>query len=248
MLTNIYNAPQLQEERQKRMLASDDTSDEESDAPEDVKASTMRLRSISGDDLGDSFALDEEQGTKRGWVDEILERQDAEDLESEDGEASEDSESAEDDGDEEGPVKDNVGCENTLSLKDWEQSDDDNLSTDLEEEEGEEEGEEEHDDDDDDEMEPKGHKKAKSGDAIEIKKQNRDSLGAKKVKANSKQPSIRKDSVPFLIEAPNSLEEFLTLLENCSNDDIVAAINRIRVCNAISLKAENRKKIQVWHF
>ncbi|KAK9277046.1 hypothetical protein L1049_006585 [Liquidambar formosana] len=236
----------LEEERQKRMLASDDSSDEESDAPKDVKASTMRLRSISGDDLGDSFALDEEQGTKRGWVDEILERQDAEDLESEDGEASEDSESAEDDGDEEGPVKDNVGRENILSLKDWEQSDDDNLSTDLEEEEGEEEGEEEHDDDDD-EMEPKGHKKAKSSDAIEIKKQNRDSLDAKKVKANSKQPSTRQDSVPFLIEAPNSLEEFLTLLENRSNDDIVAAINRIRVCNAISLKAENRKKIQVFY-
>ncbi|XP_057509814.1 vacuolar protein sorting-associated protein 51 homolog [Actinidia eriantha] len=48
------------EERQKRMLATDDSSDDDGNGSEDVD-NAQRLRSISGDDLGDSFSLDEDE-------------------------------------------------------------------------------------------------------------------------------------------------------------------------------------------
>ncbi|KAL2559181.1 Nop14-like protein [Forsythia ovata] len=47
--------------------------------------------------------------------------------------------------------------------------------------------------------------------------------------------------------APKTYEEFSALLENCSDDQIVEAIRRIRTFNAISVAAENRKKMQVFY-
>ncbi|KAA8529305.1 hypothetical protein F0562_033896 [Nyssa sinensis] len=227
---------QLEEERQKRMLATDDISDEDGNASEDddnTSAHAQRLRSISGDDLGDLFSHDEEPRTKKGWIDEILKRENAKNLESE--ESSEGSESAEEDGDEEGSDEDDEKCEHTKSLKDWEQSDDD-LGTDLEEEE---DDEEEDDDGGDEEMEPKGSKKAS-----EIKEKQFD---VEKTKANSNQLSAQQGELPYVIEAPKSLEEFSSLLVNRSDYQIVEAIRRIRMCNAITVAAENRKKMQVFY-
>lgn len=229
---------QLEEERQKRMLPADDSgdednSDEENDVPKDVKASTRKIRSISGDDLGDSFSLDEEQRPKKGWIDEIYEREDAENL----GSEEEEEEADDDDGvGGEGEEEDNDGPENTMSPKDWEQSDDDNLSIDLEEEE---DGEQRHDYDDE-EMELKDHKKKNIVDA-EVKK---DSSKAKKVKADGKQPSNQQDTLPYVIEAPKTYEEFVELVENRSNDDIVKAIKYIRTYNAIRVNEGNRRKMQ----
>lgn len=57
---------QFQEERQKRIFAGDDSSDEASDAFKDKEASTKKLRSISGDDLGNSFPQDAVPKTKWG--------------------------------------------------------------------------------------------------------------------------------------------------------------------------------------
>ncbi|PPR95739.1 hypothetical protein GOBAR_AA24922 [Gossypium barbadense] len=51
----------LEEERQKRMLAMDYSSDEDGENAE--KDYAQRPRAISGDDLGDSFALDDEPGS-----------------------------------------------------------------------------------------------------------------------------------------------------------------------------------------
>ncbi|GAY44251.1 hypothetical protein CUMW_080780 [Citrus unshiu] len=232
----------LEEERQKRMLATDDTSDEDNEDEE--KSSTQRPRSISGDDLGDSFTFDEEPKPKRGWVDEVLERKDT--TESEDEDSSEDSGDA--DGVDVEPDEDNDENENTITLKDWEQSDNDDLGTDLEEDE---EGERELDDDEDDsadgekEIEPKGNKVLKE--KVKIKEKDNKFFNAKKMKSDHTQPSTQPD-IPFLIDAPKSLEEFCALVENCSNADKIVVINRIRASNAIKLAAENRKKMQVWKF
>lgn len=231
----------LEEERQKRMLATDDTSDEDNEDEE--KSSTQRPRSISGDDLGDSFTFDEEPKPKRGWVDEVLERKDT--TESEDEDSSEDSGDA--DGVDVEPDEDNDENENTITLKDWEQSDNDDLGTDLEEDE---EGERELDDDEDDsadgekEIEPKGNKVLKE--KVKIKEKDNKFFNAKKMKSDHTQPSTQPD-IPFLIDAPKSLEEFCALVENCSNADKIVVINRIRASNAIKLAAENRKKMQVFY-
>ncbi|XWS23062.1 hypothetical protein CRYUN_Cryun29cG0089400 [Craigia yunnanensis] len=216
----------LEEERQKRMLVADYSSDEDGENVE--KDSAQRPRSISGDDLGDSFALDEEPVSKKGWVDEILERKDADDSE------NEDSESAEHTGEDEGSEEDDDDeCEKTLSLKDWEQSDDDDLGTDLDEDKE----DEEHDDAiGDEDVERRGRKKSNETELVE----------AKKIKSSVKHTSTKPD-IPFIIEAPRSLEELSSLLENCYNGDVVVIINRIRASNAIKLAAENRKKIQVFY-
>ncbi|XP_048318626.2 uncharacterized protein LOC107429082 isoform X1 [Ziziphus jujuba] len=228
----------LEEERQKRMLATDDLSDEENEDTE--RSSSQRPRSISGDDLGDSFMLDEEPRTKRGWVDEILERRDAEDNESGEDDFSED-ESAEDGSDEE--ESDEDSDEKDLSVKDWEQSDDDNVETDLG---AEEEDIEENDDADENKMGQREPKKSQNIDAVESSKSLKNSSGSKKINADGKLTSARLE-LPYLIEAPKNLEELCVLLDNCSNTDIVLIINRIRASNAIKLAAENRKKMQVFY-
>ncbi|CAA2952042.1 nucleolar 14 [Olea europaea subsp. europaea] len=94
------------EERQKRIFAGDDSSDEASDAFKDKEASTKKLRSISGDDLGNSFPQDA-----------ILRSEHDNDLESDDDDAA--SEDSEDD-------EDGNQDDKTQSLKVWEQSDDNN--------------------------------------------------------------------------------------------------------------------------
>lgn len=81
----------------KRMNAND-SSDEENDA---VEKSSKGLRSASGDDLGDSFSLNEEYEPKKGWVDEILERRDADDSENESNGSDEDEDIDEDEDEEE---------------------------------------------------------------------------------------------------------------------------------------------------
>ncbi|KAL6969684.1 hypothetical protein U1Q18_029391 [Sarracenia purpurea var. burkii] len=227
----------LEEERQKRMLATDDSSDEDGNASEDAD-NAQRLRSISGDDLGDSFSHGEEKKTKRGWIEEIMERENANGGGSEDGISSDDSGSSEDDGDEEGTDEDNDEYEMTQSLKDWEQSDDDELGTDLEKE-----GDRKEEEVGDEEMEPKCYNKG-----TQIKDGRIDSLDANKTKENDKFSSTQIGELPYVILAPKSLEELYTLLDNRSDSQIIEAIRRIRACNAISIAAENRKKMQVRSF
>lgn len=225
------------------MLATDDPIDEENECAE--KSSSQRPRSISGDDLGDSFLVDNEPRTKKGWVAEILERRDADDNESEEDDSSEDFESAEDGSDEEESDEDNDEREEYLSMKDWERSDDDSLETDLGAEE--EEEIEENDEDDDVNENKKGRReseKAQNINAVESSKSHKDSSNSKKLNADGKLPSAQLE-LPYLIEAPKSLEELFALLDNCSNADIILIINRIRASNAIKLAAENRKKMQV---
>ncbi|KAM7487525.1 hypothetical protein LguiB_025009 [Lonicera macranthoides] len=224
---------ELEEQRQKRMMATDDSSDEDADASKDDDVYNQRLRSISGDDLGDDFSQLDEPRKKLSLIDSILKQENENDTESEeDGESSEDSESIEDDNDEEGGDGEGLDeFEKARSLKDWEQSDDDKIETDLEDE-----GEEV-----DGMVTSKVHKMG-----LQIKKRRTDSVDAEKTIANVKQ-STQQGDLPYAIEAPKSFEEFSSLLENCSDDQIVEAIGRIRKYNAITLAAENRKKMQVFY-
>ncbi|CAI0463404.1 unnamed protein product [Linum tenue] len=226
----------LEEERQKRMSAVEDSSDEDNGEAE--RPSNQRRQSASGDDLGDSFSI-EEPGTRKGWVDEILEREETEESgdeeddssEAESGEEDDDHERSEEQRDEEDNARDKA-----QSLKDWEQSDDENLDRDL-------------DDDDDDEKiddakeltEPIGQKRSKKNAVTVAAKVNDETQNAKKIKITSEQ------DLPFLIEAPKSIEELCALVDKCSNNDIIIVVNRIRASNAIKLAAENRKKMQVFY-
>ncbi|KAK6931368.1 Nucleolar protein 14 [Dillenia turbinata] len=195
----------LEEECRKRTLAADDSSDEDGDSSRDVdQASSKRIRSVSGDDLGDYFSPDEGIKNTKGWVDEILERKDADDDdESEDGASSEEeSESAKDDGGDGAGgdfESDKIG-----SLKDWEQSDED-LSTDLDEGEDDEVGDESEneddsdiDDDDQDDMEPKSHKKLKDVNSGEIKKLKWSALILKRQKIRLNRPLLYQMTCPML--------------------------------------------------
>lgn len=222
------------------MHAPDDFSDEDDENIE--KQSAQKPRIISGDDLGDSFTLEEETGTKKGWVDEILER-DVENSESEDDDGSSDnSRSSDGDGENEGSEDSADEQERTFSLKDWEQSDDDDdVGTKLEDEEEEEDHDDDNADEEEKDLEPRVHKRLKTNDAAETGKEAVKSLGERDKKKINEHPT----DIPFLIDAPKSLEELYALIENCSNANVILVINRIRVSNAIKLAAENRKKMQV---
>lgn len=233
------------------MLAVDDSDDEGSDGGDDFnRPQPRKVKSVSGDDLGDSFSVDEELPKKKGWVDEILgskvvgnlrnenadlsegaESDHNDDDQDEDSEDNNDKEGTDDDDDENEEVGGDADSDmgNMLSVEDWEQSDDDDVSTDFE----------------DEAMEGKVLQKVKDDNVEKIKKEQKDSPNAQERNASGKTHSFKEGSLPFVIEAPNSLEELSLLLNNRSDAEVVEAINRIRACNAIRLAAENRKKMQV---
>lgn len=225
----------MQEARQKRMRPSDDSDDEENEDPEEP--SSGRPIAISGDALDDFDMPAEESKPKRGWVDEVLQRKDAESGESEEDDSSEDSESAAEDGsDDEGSDEDDTFKK--LDVKGFEQSDDDNVEAGFSEK-GEDEEHDAKNGTDDKDMKTKDLKKA-----MDTSKRTVDSIGAKEINADYEQPSTRLD-LPCLIEAPKKFQELCELLDNHSNDDIILIIHRIRASNAIKLAVENRKKMQV---
>ncbi|KAG4981676.1 hypothetical protein JHK87_026425 [Glycine soja] len=236
---------ELEEERQKRMVAAEDSSDEDSEDSE--KPSEQKPRSISGDDLGDSFSVNKQIMTKKGWVDEILERRDEKDSASEDDDG-EDSDNLGSSGDaDEGSDEDLDEHEKDLSLKDWEQSDDDDIGADLEDEDDSDEDIETASEDLD---EVKGldaavHIKAKRNASVESVKKDKDSSDAKKIDVGGKQS--KELDIPYIIQAPKTFEELCSLVDKHSNDNIILIINRIRKSNPITLAAENRKKMQVFY-
>ncbi|WVZ59778.1 hypothetical protein U9M48_009877 [Paspalum notatum var. saurae] len=221
----------LEEERQKRMFGAADSSDEDDDH--------MKLgnsKPISGDDLGDSFTLDESIGKKKGWVDEIYEKE-GKKIGGDDGAASNEEESddsgddeadeeEEDDDDEEEEDADEDSSDNNfgnMSARDWEQSDDDEVDVgDDEMEDFQEKGREIND-------------KAVSKDAHSLKRE-----------SNVKQ-QVKDVGVPFVIDAPNNLKDLSSLLDGHSETEIIEIISRIRTCNSIRLAAENRRKMQVFY-
>ncbi|XP_066325626.1 uncharacterized protein [Miscanthus floridulus] len=218
----------LEEERQKRMLGTADSSDEDDDNEDDKHMKLGNSKPISGDDLGDSFSVYESIGKKKGWVDEIYEREcrkigdDA--AASDDGES--DDENAGDDGadDEEDSEEDSSDNDfGNMSARDWEQSDDDEVDV----------GDDEMEDFKEKEQEING--KVVDKDAHNLK-------GESNVK-----PRVKDGSIPFVIDAPNDLKDLSSLLDGRSEAEIIEIISRIRTCNSIRLAAENRRKMQVFY-
>lgn len=187
------------------------------------------LSYIFGDDFGDFFIVDEKLQKKKGWVDEIFERKDVEDIEDEDNEFFDDLGDNEDD---EGGIEEEDNDEKFEILKDWEQSDDD-----VSEEE--------------DELD---EREGGEDDGIYIKfdnKKNEMVVNKKKVivldlvkgKGGVKQfLSVRQDFF-FKIDVFSNMDELYILFGGRFNEDIIEVIRRIRVCNVIVFVVENRKKI-----
>lgn len=210
--------------------------EELSDGDEEIggEESTKRPWAISGDDLGDSFSVEEEQ-PKRGWIDDLLDRKDDVDN-SESGEddgSSEDSESEEEEDDDGESDGDDEKQRKGHPLEDWEQSDDE-LGAELEDDS---------DDDDEEEVEPRVHKKSKNDDAAPYEGEGLS--GTVKQKTTIKKLSSTQLDIPFVIDPPKNFEELLALVEDRSNEDVILIVNRIRIGNSIKIKAENRKKMQV---
>ncbi|KAF3782230.1 Nucleolar protein 14 [Nymphaea thermarum] len=218
----------FQEERKKRMLATEESDDDGSDSEREAKNLPLdKPKWISGEDLGDSFDFDEEAAGK-GWVDEVLERGEAHDASSAE-EASSEASSEQFDSDSEQQFE---------SAKDWEQSDDELFDTGKEE---------------DDILVEDLHEEVKDKKQLKLEHQKEESHDVQK-KPKSKaagdgQPPLLPDggSLPFIIEAPADLKQLCSLLDGRSDSETVEAINRIRKCNAISLAAENRRKMQVFY-
>ncbi|XP_016434959.1 uncharacterized protein LOC107761264 [Nicotiana tabacum] len=236
----------LEQERQKRMAAADDESDEDRNASDDNSKLVKDPRAVSGDDLGDDLE-EEVPRTKLGWIGEILRRKESE-LESEDAASTGDLESEEDNGEDEGSDDgedegnddgEDEGSDEydeeqgkTQTIKDWEQSDDDIIDTELEDDD------EGFGDDAKKVVKIKGHKE------VSIKGKQVGTLQTEKEKVTVKH---RQNELPYTIEAPKTLEEFTSLIDNCSDDQVIEAIRRIRAFNAITVAAENKKKMQVFY-
>lgn len=86
-----------------------------------------------------------------------------------------------------------------------------------------------------------------NGDRGNMKKKGGDKEDDDSIKPTEKVVVLKDESLPFVIEAPRNLEELCLLLDHRSESEIVEAISRIRACNSIRLKAENRKKMQVFY-
>lgn len=217
------------------MLGDDYSSEDDSDGIR-VHESSQNSRAISGDDLGDFSPVSEGLSNKQGWVDKILE---GEALDDEDVTTSGDSEnSEEEDGqgeesDDDDHLEENDAnadeSSNRLSTRDWEQSDE-YIDTELEEEDGRERL-----------LDKKGSGMDKNIEGLRV-----DNINKHKGNTPPKQPPVIEKALPYVIDAPKSLEELSLLLNNGSDDEVVEAVSRIRKCNAIRLSAENRKKMQAY--
>ncbi|XP_078430065.1 nucleolar-like protein [Wolffia australiana] len=220
----------LEEERQRRMNGQDDSDDEESGEDDDTPKTTKRkFEHMSGDDLGDSLISGHEHAEKTCHVDDIVrciaeksmndEVNDDESGKNETEEEEQEEEEDDDDGDEDDSDDDerDEDSEDEHCVKDWEQSDDNKLSS-----------------DDEGEAENPASEKIESNPSL--------------ISDSARKPSLIKEySLPFVIEAPKDIVELSSLIDHRLESEIVEAINRIRICNAIKLSAENRRKMQVFY-
>ncbi|XP_042379538.1 nucleolar protein 14-like [Zingiber officinale] len=224
---------ELEKQRCERMHATDDSSDEGASDDEDIQSLAKTSRPTSGDDLGDSFSGGKDLMDKRCWVDNINEQNDT-DNQDETGSSSQDSEGDEDDEDSDGNPADGDNtsgdeCGKISMVRDWEQSDDDELDMNDEEAEN-------HD----------------SQGASNCERQNMDlcEVNAKPAQRTNASPKLATDGgkeIPYVIEAPKTMTELCSLLDNRSDDEVLEIIVRIRAYNSIRLAAENRKKMQIFY-
>jgi nucleolar protein 14 len=207
--------------------SSDEDDDDHDEGDHHMKVDNSK--SISGDALGDSFSFDKSTKNKNGWVDEIYEKEGrkiGEDVASGDEGSSEGGEDEDEDGDEEEDAGDEEDSSDNdfvnMPARDWEQSDDDEIA-----------------------VEEDGNDNAKEREQVMEDKLLKTNAHNLKRVSNAKQPHTKDDDLPFVIEAPNNLQDLCSLVDGRSETEIVELISRIRACNSIRLTAENRKKMQV---
>ncbi|CAM6038551.1 unnamed protein product [Sphagnum compactum] len=226
---------ELEKNRKQRMHGDSDNDEETSEEDYDkgkILCQNKKRSDISGDHLEENFVMEDEYQEK-GWVDEVLARRGEEDNEEVSDNESEDCE----DGGE------------ILGDSNYEDSQDDNANTD----DGWEQSE-------DDVVELNGmmsediSEKTGRGTAKDPTKLSMESEGLKKDRKVLKRESEatfkegqQLDDLPFVIEAPQTLLEFQKLVDHRSVEDLATAIQRIQKCNAISLAADNRRKMQVFY-
>ncbi|KAL6599524.1 hypothetical protein ACP70R_045661 [Stipagrostis hirtigluma subsp. patula] len=225
---------ELEKERQKRQ--NPDSSDEDDEEEDDNHVKLDKSKPISGDDLGDSFTFDESMKKKKGWVDEIFEKEgrkigddaaESDDEESDAEHVSDDEADDDDDEDDDEDAGDEVDSSDNdfgnMSARDWEQSDDDEV--DVREDEME----------DFQEKEKDSIRKVVNNNAQTLKRE------------SDAKPLAKDGDLPFVIDAPNNLKDLSSLLDGRSETEIMEIIRRIRTCNSIRLAAENRRKMQVFY-
>ncbi|RWW19558.1 hypothetical protein BHE74_00035261, partial [Ensete ventricosum] len=222
---------ELEKQRRERMLAIDDSTDEGSDDDnvEIQNSASIEIRPTSGDDLGDSFSIADDVVGKKGWIDGIYEQTDP-DNQDESGSSSQDSEGDEDnEGD--GDRSDGSGDVhvNTSTMKDWEQSDDDDGGLNM----------------DGEETENLDEKEVAIGDKLSLDLHEVKTSSSHEMNAAGNLAPAKEKELPYVIEAPKNLTGLCSLLDSRSDDEVVEIINRIRAYNSIRLAAENRKKMQV---
>ncbi|MCO5559962.1 hypothetical protein L7F22_013566 [Adiantum nelumboides] len=215
---------ELEEKRRKRMLDEDseDNGLEKTDRGQDSRTTKRRRLELSGDDLGENFTIDD--GPKKGWVDEVLARS------------------------EEGPEEDSGSEEEDEALMNEDGTDGDSADSDAgseEESEGREFGKKDAWLESDDDMSG-AHGKTLSTSSLNNDKALTagDLVDAAK---NFKPARSSMGELPFVMEAPKSLQEFKCLVDGRPISDLLAIIQRIRTCNSIRLAAENRRKMQVFY-
>lgn len=233
----------LQKKRKQRMLGGSESDEDGDESDEDEEESRRqqkkKRREISGDDLGENFVVENEYQEK-GWVDEVLARREDSDEDDEDDDNEDDEGlSDESEGDEDEEDSDEDGSEESED-EDWEHSEDE-----LEGIEG----------------IPKLSAKdqdlldkllaAKKGPKPEEEVRNlleKDKKIPQKAKKSPSDVHELDGALPYVIDAPQTLLEFRELVDKRSIQDLEIAVERIRKCNAVSLAAENRKKMQVCSF
>ncbi|CAA6657331.1 unnamed protein product [Spirodela intermedia] len=221
----------------------EDSDDDEAEDDDSVrKSAPKKSKHVSGDDLGDSLLSGDDLAKKTCHIDDIVRSKFGANTKIENSDNSRDDESDETSGNDDNSDDDrnddedssdeeeeddedsdgNEGNSDMPLVKDWEQSEDDNVST------------------DDEEM--------KNSELENVKSQGSKYNSPGKRDTNEKESSlIEKKSLPFLIEAPTNIRDLCSLIDNRPEAEIVEAINRIRVCNAIRLSTENRRKMQVFY-
>lgn len=223
---------ELEEKRKKRMLGevgSEDSDLEETDPAQVPREAKWKRSQVSGDDLGENFLMSDDQ-PKKGWVDEVLARNNDEE---EDSTNEEDDDTSMDEDCISGQSSGDDGENGDLSNSDREVSEERGLDASWEES------------NEDNMINSSGNSLSQNlVKGVEGKKRDVESLveAARDFKHSSSGSQL-----PFVIEAPKSLEELKSLVDNRSIDDLLVAIQRIRTCNSIRLAAENRRKMQVFY-
>ena len=211
------------------MFGPDDSDeDNESEDDEDIpKTAKKKLKHISGDDLGDSLVSGDLLISKPCHVDDIVKCVTDQNLnDTKKDSLSDDADGSDDDDDDADDADDSDDGNSEDDDSDDEDNRDETYVKDWEQS-------------DEDNLSADGEDET---DILLLEK--RKSIFPCKTDASQKLSSMV-DSLPFVIEAPKDIMELSSLVDHRPETEILEAINRIRICNAIKLSADNRRKMQV---